>query len=310
VVSNLRILHIGDVAGVPQTLAKEQRECGDISHILSFENHPYAYGVDFHHTRNGKWPFDYLVKLGTFSKYAAKYDVLHFHYGSLLPKGADTLLWRSLSKKVIIHHHGSELRDVGEKLIYLRTADRIFVSTPDLLEWSSTAEWIPNPISLQDFPFTCVTNLDESKPLLIVHSPSNRAVKGTSIIEHSIDDLKKEGYNVKLLIVEGVKHSHAIELYKQADIAIDQLLIGWYGMFAVECMALGKPVCCFIRDDLIDRIPKETIQDVTTNNLTDSLRELIVDRNLRQKLGVNGRHYVEKRHDSKIIARQVMKSYY
>ena len=30
---------------------------------------------------------------------------------------------------------------------------------------------------------------------------------------------------------------------------VDQLKIGWYGMFAIESMALAKPVVCFLDEE-------------------------------------------------------------
>ena len=36
---------------------------------------------------------------------------------------------------------------------------------------------------------------------------------------------------------------------------IDQVLAGWYGGFAVEAMAMGKPVACYIRDEDLAVIP-------------------------------------------------------
>ena len=38
-----------------------------------------------------------------------------------------------------------------------------------------------------------------------------------------------------------------------ADIIVDQLNAGWYGLFAIECMALGKPVVTFLHDEAVRR---------------------------------------------------------
>ena len=35
-------------------------------------------------------------------------------------------------------------------------------------------------------------------------------------------------------------HDEAVEHYKQADIVVDQLNAGWYGLFAIEAMAPGS----------------------------------------------------------------------
>ena len=43
------------------------------------------------------------------------------------------------------------------------------------------------------------------------------------------------------------------ERYRAADIVVDQLNAGWYGLFAIEAMALGKPVVTFLHDEAVRR---------------------------------------------------------
>src|SRR5206468_1633593 len=75
-----------------------------------------------------------------------------------------------------------------------------------------------------------------------------RAKKGT---EHVIAAC--EGLDADLRIIEGVHHDEAFALYRDADIVVDQLNAGWYGLFAIECMALGKPVVTFLHDEAVRR---------------------------------------------------------
>ena len=58
---------------------------------------------------------------------------------------------------------------------------------------------------------------------------------------------------VDLEVVHGVTHDEAVEHYKRADIVVDQLNAGWYGLFAIEAMALGKPVVTFLHDEAVAR---------------------------------------------------------
>ena len=51
-----------------------------------------------------------------------------------------------------------------------------------------------------------------------------------------------EDLDADLELVEGLHHDEAFERYRAADIVVDQLNAGWYGLFAIEAMALGKPV--------------------------------------------------------------------
>ncbi|MCZ7355866.1 MAG: glycosyltransferase family 4 protein [Candidatus Methanoperedens sp.] len=305
----MKILHIGDVAGIPLILAKAQRKLGYKSDVLSYQRHPFDYGVDYCFPLNSGFPINHIEKMIIFSKFLSKYDVYHFHGGTLLPKGIDSVLWKYLKKKLVIHHHGSDIRYTGEKLIYSKFADKIFVSTPDLLEWSPCAIWIPNPISLDSFHYVGVENKVKSENINIVHAPSNRAKKGTEYILKAINKLKNEGYKINLILVENMPHNKAIEYYKKADIVIDQLLIGWYGLFAVECMALGKPVCVYIRDDLESYMPFNPIINTSSTNIAENLRILIEDGRLRKEVGDKGRKYVEEMHDAKEVAKEVIRFY-
>ena len=58
---------------------------------------------------------------------------------------------------------------------------------------------------------------------------------------------------VELDIVEGVPHDEARERYARADIVVDQLNAGWHGVFALEAMALGKPVVAHLKPDVVER---------------------------------------------------------
>ena len=57
----------------------------------------------------------------------------------------------------------------------------------------------------------------------------------------------RQGHAIELVLVEGVPNDRALELYRTADLVFDQCLIGFHGYFALEAMAMGKPVVCFIR---------------------------------------------------------------
>ena len=83
---------------------------------------------------------------------------------------------------------------------------------------------------------------------VVVHAPSSRRRKGTDHVLAACAEL-----DVELRIVEGLHHEEALEHYRDADIVVDQLNAGWYGLFAIECMALGKPVVTFLHDEAVRR---------------------------------------------------------
>lgn len=315
------ILHIGSVAGVSQDLSAAQRRLGQKSDILSFEYHDFGYRTDFHYPLKLDYsfkqpiylsnPINLLKKMPRLLALAKDYDLLHFHYSSGLPFGLDFPLWRFLHKKIVIHHHGTDIRNKGEHWFLNRFAQRIFVSTPDLLEWSQNAIWIPNPLDLEYYPYVGAREMqtNDTDPIKIVHAPSSRKLKGTEHVLRAIKHLKNQDYNIKLILVENMPHKKAVEYYKQADIVIDQLLIGWYGMIAQECMALGKPVCVYLRQDLEGYIPSHPMINTTCDNIEKNLKQLIEDAALRSNLGKKGRIYVEKVHNSDRIARRLLDIY-
>lgn len=303
------ILHIGNIAGVPQVLSKAQRKMGFNSDILSFEFNKFKYNIDFYYPTKLPFPLRFFEKIFNFRRISNNYDVFHFHSTSIIPFGLDIPIWRIQKKKVIIHHHGSDIRNKGEPRLYEKFADKIIVSTPDLLKWSPNAVWVPNPISIEDFSYVGTENKEKSEEINVIHAPSNRAKKGTEYVIKAIDKLKTEGYKINLMLIENMPNNKAIEYYKKADIVIDQLLIGWYGMFAMECMAFGKPVCSYISEDMESYMPFNPIINTSPENIVENLRILAENGSFRKEAGYKSRKYIKEMHDANKIARKINNIY-
>ena len=127
-------------------------------------------------------------------------------------------------------------------------------------------------------------------------------------------ELKDKYKNVELMLVEGVPHSKVKELYAHADLAVDQLLIGWYGGFAVEMMALGKPVVCYIRKEDLKFIPDQMRDDLPIVNANPDTIYEVLSRVAEQRdqlhlTGERGRAYVERWHDPLKIALKTKEVY-
>ena len=97
-------------------------------------------------------------------------------------------------------------------------------------------------------------NLEQLQPLyrpanpvpVIVHAPNHRNLKGTEFLLRAAERLQSRGVAFKLQLVERVAHDEATQIYRQADIIADQFRGGTYGVFALEGMALGKPVLSYL----------------------------------------------------------------
>ena len=95
---------------------------------------------------------------------------------------------------------------------------------------------------------------------------------------------------------------------------VDQLNAGWYGLFAIECMALGKPVVTFLHEEAVRRTEEAfattvPIVSATAETLREQLRPLVADAAERRRLGEASRAYVELVHDQERITDRLLDVY-
>lgn len=196
-------------------------------------------------------------------------------------------------------------------------AGRIYALNPDTLHvLPRRAEFLPYAhIDLDEWR-PPPPAIPRRRPVRLLHAPSNPTVKGTRFLLAAVERLRAEGVDVELELVTGlVPRGHARKAYERCDLAVDQLLAGWYGGIAVELMALGKPVICFIRDDDMRFVPeamRSALPLIRASPLTiyDVLREWLTGR--REELaevGARSRAFVESWHDRYAIARRLRAAY-
>jgi hypothetical protein len=147
-------------------------------------------------------------------------------------------------------------------------------------------------------------------PLRLVHAPNHRALKGTAHIIRAVEELQAEGASIDLTILEGLPNHEIHEKIGAADVVVDQIVIGWYAMFALEGMVQGKPAVCHIRPDLRDLFvaanlvkPNEVpLIDATVHTIKDVLRNLTVtSRADLRKIGRLSRAFVDRHHSIEAI---------
>lgn len=147
------------------------------------------------------------------------------------------------------------------------------------------------------------------RPLRILHAPNHRALKGTAYFIQAVEELQKEGVAVELLVVEKIPNDKLREIMQGVDIVADQLIIGWYAMFALEAMALEKVVIAYLRDDLrcfyvdVGLIEEDEIPIVNCSPRTvkETLRKLIENPEQLVTLGKKSREFVEKHHSLQAV---------
>lgn len=195
-----------------------------------------------------------------------------------------------------------------------RYMDGIFSVNPDLLHsLPKGARFVPySNIWPEDFTF----NPNPENPRKrIVHAPSKLDFKGTKHVVAAVERLKSEGHEFDFIMVHGVAWQEARKLYENADLLVDQLLAGWYGGVAVELMALGTPVMCYIRQDDLKFISPALRQQIPVINASPDdvylrLKDFLSwdkQKYLAQRQKV--RAYVDKWHDPRRIGAWMLARY-
>jgi len=150
---------------------------------------------------------------------------------------------------------------------------------------------------------------DKENPLKVLHAPNHRTIKGTHFFIDAVDKLKEEGVPIELVLVEGVPNEEFLKLVADCDVLADQLVIGWYAMFAIEGMAMEKPVICYIREDLEQFYKDAGVLDAegvpfinaSPSTIEDTLRQLASQtRDEVRSYGERGRRFVEKYHSLEV----------
>lgn len=152
---------------------------------------------------------------------------------------------------------------------------------------------------------------DGKGPVRIVHAPNHPHFKGTHFLVEAVEQLQREGCPVELELVEGVANTEALRIYRSADIIFDQCLIGFHGYFALEGMALGKAVMCFIRKPREYLLhPKQCpIINTHLDTMKDDIRRLVADRRQLREIGIRGRRYVEQHFSLEAFAERLKRAY-
>lgn len=337
-----------NVAGMSWGVAQGERKLGLDSTVLATETGKFGYPCDIclHFERKSSFA-RLLSSATTFFKVRNQYDVFHFNFGrSLIDFRQIGLINFDLpfypkGKKIIITYNGCDARQkyrsmalydlcpclddecysglcVDGKLDRLRRAsidkvshysDHIFAVNPDLFNYlpEKITTFLPYAIAswydIERRPY-----LLEGRRIKVVHSPTDKAAKGSKYIFEALEKLARK-YPVDLVLIENLSHKEALRLYEQADLVVDQLLAGWYGGFAVEIMKMGKPVAVYIRDEDLKFIPenmshdlRDAIININPSNITEVLETYLQNPDLLKLKSEAGYEYVMKWHDPLYVA--------
>jgi glycosyltransferase involved in cell wall biosynthesis len=281
-----------------------------------------------------------FVAYWTFLWALRRCDIFVFYASSLILRSSllkyrELWLLRLARKKVVMLAYGADVQVVSRasNLLYKHAIAMdypVFVRNEKLtlleLEYlSSSADHIVSGVDWVDYMpwwdrltvghFAIDTRQWErprrarsgKEKVVVLHAPNHREIKGTRFLVRACEELAAEGVPVELDLLEGVPNTVIHERMANADIVADQFIIGWYAMFAIEGMSMGKPVLCYLRPDLLElhRLYATAADCPLVNTpalaIKDVLRELVADPERREELGRRGRKYVEANHSLEAV---------
>ncbi|WP_205683807.1 glycosyltransferase family protein [Brevibacillus migulae] len=333
---NVRVLQgTMEIANQMHTLAKGLELAGAYAKTLSYYDFYLRYPVDYHwvlkEEPGSQTIHEKLRHLATVFQH--QYDVFHFHFGtSLTQDQTDLPLLKEAGKVMVMHHWGSDVRrlsvlkqtnpyavakssnegSIHQRLKRLSAHIRhCFVADKELYlyvkDYYEHVYFIPQMIDLTLYPLI-PQPAKKAKPL-IVHAPTSPYVKGTEHILKAVQSLQGT-YDFDFKLIQRMSHEEAKMWYSQADLIIDQLCLGSHGLFAIESMALGKPVICWISDYMKEHYPAELpLIAANPDTIQSTLAHLLQNQELLPEIGKQGRMYVERYHDMKTNSQTVLDIY-
>jgi len=331
--SNKKVfLGLENIAGIFTSLKKGFEQNGITADFYSLNEHIFGYETDKVISYSPNPIARKFQKLKLITKLLFKYDYFVFDSsGTLFPNFKDIKFLRFFGKKTLVIFTGCDIR-LPEKVEqfkwnpcrncsdeYKTFVGCVLTTKPqkiknieknfDILVSAEEAAGSLNkkyhstlfPVDINKFKYTGV---NPGRKLKILHAPSNPEYKGTKYINEVIEKLQRE-FEFEYKIVSNVK---AEELYKEiesADLVIDQMLVGFYGLLSIDSMAMGKPVICYIREDILKNSPAELpVINANPDTLYSVLKEILQNPAILIDVGIRSREYAEKYHDAAKIAKQ------
>lgn len=180
-----------------------------------------------------------------------------------------------------------------------------YVSTPDLLLYRPEAMWLPtvaDPRRWETLPKPAL----ESRTPVVIHVPSRSALKGTSAISPAMRQLADRGV-INYVEAERVPYKDMPTVISRADIVIDQVSMGLYGVASIEALLAGRIVVAQAGRHIREYLAKETgwnlpIVEANPDTISEVVAEIAMDRRSYRNLAEQGRLFAREVHSQEAAA--------
>ncbi|WP_051280359.1 glycosyltransferase [Anaerovorax odorimutans] len=263
------------------------------------------------------------------------YDIFHFHNATSLHFNHDDLaILQEFNKKLVVDYWGQSVRtstkaaqlspyiqlspendlEILKKLeLFSKYASCCIVENHEVYEYAK--DFFENIQIISPFvrpsviARTYVPYKINSK-FTIIHSPENRRIAGTEYLLKAVEELKEQ-YSFDFQLTENIPIDQAQKIYQSADLIIDELLVGSYSRYAIEAMAMGKPVMGYISDFMRDKYPKELPLILTTpESVKSDLENILQNKDMLIDIGKAGSSFVQQYHNADTQIDKLIKLYH
>ncbi|MGV3734086.1 MAG: glycosyltransferase [Microcella sp.] len=145
---------------------------------------------------------------------------------------------------------------------------------------------------------------------LVVHAPSQSVIKGSDVIDAVLGRLAAEGL-VRYERLEQVTHEAVAAAYRRADIMVDSVRMGGYGVAACEALAAGRVVVSNVLPAYRAAIARDhglevPIVQAEPETLEGVLRGLLRDPAAARATAERGPAFVRALHDGRLSAARIL----
>jgi len=274
----------------------------------------------------------------------SSHDIIHYHYGTTTLKYNFDILFCNLMDKVkVVEFWGTDIirpsigldlnplfgrllvseyknkinedNSVNKQKLFANNGFSVVVSCPSLIPHIignsfDNIFFVRQRLNLSEFIYSPPSRLNSKRSVKIYHSPTAPIAKGSAVVVKAISSLKSH-YDIEFLYPhKRISHSDNLKLMQNCDISLDQFIYGSYGISAIEAMAMGKVVFCYIADSVIGTLPEDLpIINASPTDLEEKLEYYIENRDLLYGIGRKSRSFAKKYHDSSMNIKHLVEVY-
>jgi glycosyltransferase involved in cell wall biosynthesis len=153
---------------------------------------------------------------------------------------------------------------------------------------------------------------DRGDTCMIVHAPTRPGPKGSSLIEAAIVNLQRRGYAIDFVKLVGRPPSEVLERLYECDFVVDELFSDTtMASFAAEAASFGKAAIVGLHgyDVLSSQTAAALLPPAVVCRAADvesAIETLLLDRDLRERLGSEARQFLERQWNSAAVAERFM----